>query len=885
MKTIRDRMSKHWVIFLAVGLSILLTAFAAYSAFAQLPNPTPDEYNCEIDNQGANDQIGQKDLTQMCEDLSRTTEDPPIIYIKWNWDKTGWTGKNTGDGCSLYDVDPEGDPGYGFADYALCVTVHGDPALQYIEEPAYSPRLYGCTTDSSAEKCTGPNLLDDNRTLENTSCTAAAELPPDPGTDPFGPSVPNGPGENYPFDTVAECEINLNDIGGVGVNIRLLDVCSYASEQPNSDPSDCIRYSPKIGTIKINKIVEPESDPGLFILQIDGDDYSDCIGNGGTTGDQSISEGIRTISEIACDGTSFDDYTTTYACTLNGGAGPSGSGTWFEVDLADKDNYDCTFINSRQKAKLTVVKDPTNDSGGTASPDDFLLTVNGGAVLSDIENEYNANTNLALGETPVAGYEFVRIDDDDSGRCPSALGETFQLQPGDDVTCTIVNDDQPSTLIVKKVLINDNGGTKVNSDFEFSVNGAAAISFEADGQNDLTVDAGTYSVVETAVSGYTTTYDNCTNVVIANGGSTTCTITNNDIDYKPIIKIVKTGPTTAKVGDTVTYNFEVTNDDVIGDGSPIDNVSVTDTIAGTATYVSGDTGADGILEVGETWIFTANYIILTTDPNPLVNTGTANGKDLNVDPVSDNDDHSLNLEYWTDLSITKEGPVDEVVVGSNFNFYITVHNAGPSPAVNVVVTDTVPSDLSYVTAFPIPDDGPSPVVWNLGTMAPGQTEEITLTVHVEPWAQKDTINYVTNYVQTTTETNESDYTNNEDEATVEVPPGTAVTVTDFRIMGVDGYEVTIQWITETEVDAYGFKIYRSQSEDFDSAEYIPPIHGAVGIGGNGDVYTHTDTVLSNGTWYYWMTVISTSDVEGAPHGAISATIGDVSKIFLPIIIR
>ena len=58
-----------------------------------------------------------------------------------------------------------------------------------------------------------------------------------------------------------------------------------------------------------------------------------------------------------------------------------------------------------------------------------------------------------------------------------ALGETK--------TCTITNNDQPATLIVKKVVVNDNGGTKVASDFSFQVNGGAAQAFEADGQNDL----------------------------------------------------------------------------------------------------------------------------------------------------------------------------------------------------------------------------------------------------------------------------------------------------------------------------------------------------------------------------------------------------------------
>lgn len=91
-------------------------------------------------------------------------------------------------------------------------------------------------------------------------------------------------------------------------------------------------------------------------------------------------------------------------------------------------------------------------------------------------------------------------------------------------TCT----SEPSTLIVKKVLINDNGGTAATSSFSFQVNQGQTTAFEADGQNDLTVDAGTYTVTEPAVSGYTTTYNNCAGLQIPNGGTATCTITNDD---------------------------------------------------------------------------------------------------------------------------------------------------------------------------------------------------------------------------------------------------------------------------------------------------------------------------------------------------------------------
>ena len=60
-------------------------------------------------------------------------------------------------------------------------------------------------------------------------------------------------------------------------------------------------------------------------------------------------------------------------------------------------------------------------------------------------------------------------------------------------------------------------------------------AFEADGQNDLTVNAGSYSVSEPAAAGYTTSYDNCDNLAIANGATATCTITNNDQPAKLIV--------------------------------------------------------------------------------------------------------------------------------------------------------------------------------------------------------------------------------------------------------------------------------------------------------------------------------------------------------------
>jgi hypothetical protein len=171
------------------------------------------------------------------------------------------------------------------------------------------------------------------------------------------------------------------------------------------------------------------------------------------------------------------------------------------------------------------------------------------------------------------------------------------------------------TLIVKKVVTNDDNGTKGAEDFSFKVNGGSNVSFEADGQTDISVTAGTYSVVENADAGYTTTYDNCSNLNIAVGQTVTCTITNNDIPRDPdtgTLTLVKevvgsdtaatewtltaTGPEDSMSGTTpVTDTLIVGNYDLSEDGPTgyvvSDWVCVleTDSVPVSAQMVDGDT--------------------------------------------------------------------------------------------------------------------------------------------------------------------------------------------------------------------------------------------------------------------------------------------------------
>lgn len=168
---------------------------------------------CTQDQQGANDEPGQKDLTLMCHQSANL---PQKLEVEWNWDDTSWPGNNTGDACSLYDTDSNGN-----ANYALCVTVGGNPAS------LSNQRLFSCD-DGSNNKCSGPTNITPGAF---GPCLASVE-----NSDPFHS------GDAYPNDTHAWCNIWLSQYG-LPATLQLIDVCSYPSQQPNSDPSDCILAS------------------------------------------------------------------------------------------------------------------------------------------------------------------------------------------------------------------------------------------------------------------------------------------------------------------------------------------------------------------------------------------------------------------------------------------------------------------------------------------------------------------------------------------------------------------------------------------------------------------------------------------------------------------
>gem|GEM_PF-2792875 len=247
------------------------------------------------------------------------------------------------------------------------------------------------------------------------------------------------------------------------------------------------------------------------------------------------------------------------------------------------------------------------------------------------------------------------------------------------------------------------------------------------------------------------------------------TITVQPVDDQPALLVDKTGPAHASEGDTVTYTISVSHDLVNGDGSPIYNLTVTDSLGGPATYVSGDDG-DGVLEAGETWVYQVDYTIPVGAPNPLVNTATASGVDVDGDPVEGSDSHSLRIE--ADLEITKQCHQVTAGVDDQLVYTIVVENEGPSDAREVVVSDALPvglSDASWTL------DGVDQGAWtgtaNLGTLAAGDTAVIEIYADVASW-----VTSLANTATVTSSIADPDTADNDDTCTnqVEVEADVAV---------------------------------------------------------------------------------------------------------------
>ena len=174
---------------------------------------------------------------------------------------------------------------------------------------------------------------------------------------------------------------------------------------------------------------------------------------------------------------------------------------------------------------------------------------------------------------------------------------------------------------------------------------------------------------------------------------------------------------------------------------------------GSAAPLVVTVAVDAVADAG-TYTNTATVDSQTPDPNPGNNTDTADAQ----------------VVQSADLSIVKTHS-EPVRVGDDISFTLAVTNAGPSLASSVVVVDTLPAGLTYVSAGGFGwscSEAAAVVTCELaGPLGPGDSaEDITVVTTVEPGAYPS----VDNTATVTSGTPDPDTTNNSSTTTVAVPP-------------------------------------------------------------------------------------------------------------------
>ncbi|MEA3066558.1 MAG: hypothetical protein QOJ27_3019, partial [Sphingomonadales bacterium] len=158
-------------------------------------------------------------------------------------------------------------------------------------------------------------------------------------------------------------------------------------------------------------------------------------------------------------------------------------------------------------------------------------------------------------------------------------------------------------------------------------------------------------------------------------------------------------------GESMTYTLTAKN---LGP-SDATGVTVTDKIPAGTTFIKSTEPActfaaevvtclDPVLEAGKEVEFEVEVEVESGRLTPIVNTAKVTRNEEDPEPGNDEKTIETTIGGTADLSISKTGPTQPVLLGSTFTYEINVENEGPSDAVKAAVADELPSGVKFLSA-------------------------------------------------------------------------------------------------------------------------------------------------------------------------------------------
>jgi uncharacterized repeat protein (TIGR01451 family) len=651
----------------------------------------------------------------------------------------------------------------------------------------------------------------------------------------------------------------------------------------------------KTGKLELVKDLEPDTNPGKFLLQIDGVTWRVDASDGESTGKVVVNTGERLVRELGGTDTTLYDYNSSIECRDSGGQGAvvassSDSGP-LPVQVNEDDDIVCTFTNVRKTGYLEIIKDlePADNPGKFHLQIDGI-TMKGNASDGDTTEEQMVDTGQrTVGE--VAGLGTTLADYNSSIECRdqdgagSVVGSTNGPGPlvvavyeNDDIVCTITNVRKTGKLEVFKDLEPDSDPGRFNLQIDGVTERVDAGDMNSTGQQ--TVNTGEHLVGETAgtdtdLSNYESSIECRDNggggIVVAssnNAGPLTvtvdehenivCTIRNNRQGSITIIKEAQpTGPQKFFFdGDLGEFFLRDRGDDT-----------------NTTTFLELRQGS---YEVGEIvpagWYLTD---IVCQDPD-----GGSVGAVITATALIDLDAgeevtctfHNAQLP---DLFISKGGAPTSLLPGQPLTYTLSFSNTGSVSAPNVLIADVVPgalTDVRFESDPALEPVGSISYTWDVGGLDPGDGGVITITGRI----RTDLVNGLTftNTASITTPVAEWNPSNNSDSMPVTVVRLAPLAVDDFyRTRPNVIFESSPLSVLDNDNDQQSDPLTAMLGDEPDNGDVILNLDGTF-------VYTPTLDFAGEDTFTYH----ASDGVLDSNVATVTIAVG-AHRVYLPMVIR
>jgi uncharacterized repeat protein (TIGR01451 family) len=505
--------------------------------------------------------------------------------------------------------------------------------------------------------------------------------------------------------------------------------------------------------LNVIETLAPNGDWGCKAPTGVGTTQISCLGTG--AGGSTIAGGKSTSLLVSAD--SPTTFSTTWDTALQSGIaiGIQTAKLTLNKQVNGRVDPADSFDLSATSPEGTALGTATTGAADTAS-------TGGLTVLPETGGSYTLSESATAGSPAVlsnydAEWSCVNAASGSSTALPSGAGTSKTLMPaiGDDITCTVTNTAKTDTLAIVKhaaapVDVNGNGVTDAGDtiQYTFTVTNTGQLPMSNIGVTDAK--AGTVTCPNPALApgaSETCTADNPYSITAADvtagavdnsataqgtpPGSTTpisstpSTTSTPTIAPAPALTVVKSadpsGTATFTPGQTITYNFAVTNTGNV----PLNDITIDDgTFSGTGT-LSPATCPDATLAVGDQEVCTATYTLTVADVDSgsVTNTATADGTPpgSTIPVASAPSTVTIPTPANPGITMVKSAtPTTVTSAGQTIAYSFLVTNTGNVTLSNVTINESAFSGTGTISAIDCPDS----------TLVAGQVETCTATYAV-----------------------------------------------------------------------------------------------------------------------------------------------------------